>query len=86
VPAELYAASPRPFPQREPGLEYPGHFEVRKVCSNGCIKWHDEFVFISHVLVGEPLGLEPARDGVWSVHYGPLLLARFDERDHRVIG
>jgi putative transposase len=86
VPASLYEPSPRPFPQREPPIGYPAHFEVRKVCANGCVKWHDQFVFVSHVLAGEPLGFEPIDDGIWSIHFGPVLLARFDERDHRVVG
>jgi len=86
VPASLYERSPRPFPQREPPIRYPAHFEVRKVCANGCVKWHDRFVFISHVLTAEPLGFEPIDDGVWSIYFGPVLLARFDERDHRVVG
>jgi putative transposase len=86
VPAQFYEPSPRMFPERTPQLVYPGHFEVRKVCTNGCVKWHDQFVFISHVLPGETLGFEPVDDGIWSVHFGPVLLARFDEREQRVIG
>jgi putative transposase len=86
VPLELYERSPRAFPEREPQLIYPNHFEVRKVCTNGCIRWHDQFVFISHVLLGETLGFEPIDDGIWSIHFGPVLLARFDEREQRVIG
>ena len=81
VPATLYRPSPRPYPEREPELTYPGHFRILRVCTNGCLSWRGGFVFVSQVLVGEPLGLEPIDDGIWSVHFGPVLLARFDERE-----
>lgn len=34
-PAELYVKSPRSYPERLPGLEYPGHFGRRRVQSGG---------------------------------------------------
>jgi len=80
VPAALYRPSARAYPEREPAFTYPGHFKVLKVCGNACLRWRDRFIFVSRVLVGEPLGLEPVDDGIWSVHFGPVLLARFDER------
>jgi len=36
-PADLYRPSPRAFPSVVPGMEYPGHFEVRRVGRNGGI-------------------------------------------------
>lgn len=80
TPASLYAPSPRPFPERLPPLDYPGHFEVRKVCGNSCIKWHKSFVHVSRVLIGEWIGLEEVDNGVWSVYLGPVLLAKLDDR------
>jgi putative transposase len=81
TPAELYEPSPRPYPQRVPEVEYPGHFEVRRVRSDGRIRWQGQFLFISEVLIGEPVGLEEVDDGIWSLHFASLQLARFDERD-----
>jgi hypothetical protein len=80
TPGSRYVPSPRPFPERLPPVEYPAHFEVRKVCGNSCIKWHRRFVHVSRVLIGEWIGLEEVADGVWSVYLGPVLLAKFDER------
>jgi putative transposase len=34
-PASLYSASTRPFPNRPPTLEYPGHFIVKRVTPRG---------------------------------------------------
>jgi putative transposase len=42
----------------------------------GIIKWESEYLFISEVLVGEPVGLEEESGDVWRVHFGPVLLGR----------
>jgi hypothetical protein len=84
TPSDVYEQSPRPYPNRVPPIEYPDHFEKRKVASNGCIKWHDRFVVVSRPLIGEYVGLEEIDDGIWSVFYGPVLLARFVERENRL--
>lgn len=84
VPATHYRPSARAYPEHEPSITYPGHFKVLKVCANGCLSWRDRFIFVSQVLAGEPLGLEPVDDGIWSVHFATVLLARFDEREGRL--
>jgi len=78
-PAHLYAPSPRPYPDRLPEPNYPGHFEVRKVSKNGGIRWKKGWVNISHSLLEQNVGLEEVHDGVWSLYFGPLLLGRFHE-------
>jgi len=83
VPAAHYRPSPRPYPEREPEIRYPGHFKVLRVCANGCLKWHNRFIFITTVLHTESLGLEPIDDGLWSVYFGPVLLGRISERDYK---
>lgn len=86
-PASLYVPSPRPYPQRLPPLEYPGHLLTRKVDHSGLIRWkNDARLFLSHTLHGETVGLEEIDDGVWSLYYGTVLLARFDEREKRFYG
>lgn len=81
TPAEVYEPSPRAYPRRVPEVTYPGHFEVRRVRSDGRIRWQGRFLFISEVLIGERVGLEEVDDGIWSLHFASLQLARFDERD-----
>ncbi len=78
-PAHLYAPSPRPYPDRLPEPNYPGHFEVRKVSKNGGIRWKKGWVNISHSLLEQNVGLEEVHDGVWSLYFGSLLLGRFHE-------
>lgn len=84
VPAAHYCVSARVYPERIPEIAYPGHFKRPKVGANGCVSWRSKFIFVSEVLAGERLGFEPIDDGIWSVHFGPVLLARFDERDARL--
>ncbi len=86
TPAERYQPSPRSYPNRVPEVEYPGHYEVRQVRSDGRIKWQGEMLFLSEVLRGEPVGWEEIDDGIWSLYFGPLLLARVDERDRCLRG
>lgn len=85
-PATLYTPSPRPYPESLPPIEYPGHLEIRKVDDRGAIRWKNEKLFLSHTLLGEMVGLEEVDDGVWSLYYSSVLLARFDERDRRFYG
>ena len=84
TPASCYTASPRPYPDRLPPLEYPAHFEVRRVSGNGGIRWHNRWVNVSHVLTGEYVGFEEVDDGLWNVSFGPLVLGRLHERELRI--
>lgn len=86
TPSERYRPSPRAYPARLAEPEYPGHFQVRYVSRNGGVRWHNQWVNVSHVLAEEYVGLEEIEDGVWSVYFGPVLLGRFDERDLRIYG
>lgn len=85
-PAEVYNPSSKPFPAVIPPIEYPPHFEVRRVSRNGGIRWKTGWVSISHALLEERVGLEEINDGIWSLYFGPQLLGRFDERDKRLYG
>jgi transposase InsO family protein len=80
TPASVYRPSPRPYPARLPPLEYPGHFEIRRVSRNGGIRWHKRWVNVSHVLGGEYVGFTEVDDGEWDLYFGLLRLGRFHER------
>ena len=84
TPASRYEASPREMPTKLPPLEYPDRFEVRYVSANGGIRWNHQWVNVSHVCVGEYVGLEEIDDGVWNVYFGPLTLGRLLERHMRI--
>lgn len=84
TPAEWYESSARPYPDRVPEVEYPGHHEVRRVGRRGQIKWQRREVFVSKVLTKERVGLEEIEDGVWQLCFGPVVLGRYDEREKRL--
>jgi transposase InsO family protein len=86
TPAEVYQPSKRPYPKRLPPLEYPGHYEVRRVSSNGQIKLHGKRIFLSEVLEHQAVGLEEFKEGIWSIYLGETLLGRWNEREGRVYG
>lgn len=79
TPASHYRPSTRRLPATLPVVEYPGHMEVRRVASNGCISWREP-VFLTDTLAGDVVGFEAVDDGLWTVYYGTVALARFDER------
>jgi putative transposase len=81
-PASCYHASPRSLPTRLPLVEYPSHLELRLVSSSGYVKWNGRAVFIASALAGETIAFEEVDDGLWTVHFATVALARFDERRH----
>lgn len=80
VPSSLLLHSERAYPRRVPSVEYPGHFEVRKVHSSGMIKLKGQETFLSEVLAGEFVGLEEIDESVWSVRFSTIELGRWDLR------
>jgi putative transposase len=85
TPTSCYVPSMRPYPRRLPPLEYPGHFEVRRVSRNGGIRWHHVWVNVSHLLAEEYVGLEAVDEGLWDVYFGPVWLGRMHETTHRIV-
>lgn len=78
-PARIYQASPRPYPEQIPAIDYPSHYEVRKVCSGGIFGWRSRLIFAGHSLVGERVGLIEIEDGLWRVSYADVELGLLDE-------
>ena len=79
-PASCYTGSPRVFPARLPAIEYPGHFEVRRVAPSGQISWRGRLLHLTEVLAGEDVGLEEVDEGIWIIYFVTVRVARFDER------
>ena len=73
TPASLYSLSPRIYPEKVGDIQYPPLTEVRRVRSNGQIKWQGKRVFVSEALIGELVGITEYRDG-WLVSFGPIPL------------
>jgi transposase InsO family protein len=86
TPSSFYEVSPRRYPKRLPGVEYPGHFETRAVRCDGTIKWRGERFVIGLPLSGERIGLEETAYGIWSIYFGTLQIGILDEDDGRILG
>lgn len=82
TPASVYARSPRPLPSVLPEPQYPSHFEVRWISSAGTVKFKKHQFFVSTALKHEHIAFEEVADGLWSVYFYDVLLARLDERDY----
>ena len=84
TPASCYRPSPRSLPTRLPPLEYPGHWELRRVSPIGQVSWGGQLLFLSAALAGEDVAFEEVEDGFWTVYFATLALGRYDERHHRI--
>ena len=73
-PARVYLPSPRRFDGVLRSPDYPDEAQVRRVRSNGEIKWRGQLAFLSEALVGEPVGLFAVAEDIWLVKYGPVTL------------
>lgn len=84
-PADLHIVSTRDFSERVAHFEYAAPATVRRVRSNGEIKWKGKLVFLSQVLHGEAVALFPTRtDGEWIVRFRDMELAVLDERKNKL--
>jgi transposase InsO family protein len=69
TPATYYQPSPRVYPGRLPAVEYSADWEVRCVSPGGRMRWLGEYVFVSHGLDGERVGLEQIEERQWRVWF-----------------
>ena len=68
MPAEVYAASPRPY-RGLPELSYPLHDRDALVTACGRICMHCKKISISYVLAGQRVGIKEVDDGIWIVSF-----------------
>jgi len=69
TPANYYQSSARVYPGRLREVEYASDWEVRRVAAGGQMRWAGGYVFVSHALQGEPVGLEQIDDRRWRVWF-----------------
>jgi putative transposase len=83
-PAEIYQSSGRQYPKTVPQVEYEAGLLTKRVHQHGDILWRGERLFLSEALAGEDVVFEPISDGQWLVSFGPMKLAKLDERKRRI--
>jgi putative transposase len=84
TPSRLYRPSPRLYPDRLEDPVYPPDVLMRRVRSNGEIRWRGGLIFISETLCGEAIAISETELG-YAVHFGPILLGRLDARQERLV-
>jgi len=77
-PAQHYQPSARSYPAQPEDPAYPAEYELRRVRSNGEIKWQGELVFIGEALINEVIGMLETDDGDAAVYFGPVPLGIID--------
>jgi len=84
TPASCYQPSFRPYPASLSDPIYSDGALLRRVRSNGEIKWRGGKVFISEALIGELVAIEEGELG-YEVAFGPIRLGRLDAAGERLI-
>jgi Integrase core domain len=79
TPAEVYR--PKPTSPRRIRLGYPRGWAVRRVRSNGEIRWQGRKRFIGEAFVGYPVGLKHGRQGRARVYFAALMIGELWESD-----
>jgi hypothetical protein len=81
-PTSRYRPSPRPGKLEAPW--YDADHAVRKVGSNGEIRWGGAMIFCSEALIGEPVGVAETEPGDWLVRFAEIDLGVIDRRTKRL--
>jgi hypothetical protein len=84
TPTSRYRPSPRPYPSKIEEFWYDADHAVRRVRSNGEIRWGGEFVFISEALIGESVGIAETEAGDWLVRFADIDLGLIDKTSHKL--
>lgn len=81
TPAGKYRRNRRKFPGSLPDLKYGTGYVVRRVRSNGEIRWAGRKRFIGEAFVGQQVGLRLLHQEVYAVYFAQLLIGHLHERD-----
>ncbi len=79
-PADHWSPSPRAFPDRIEDPWYDPDHQVRRVRTNGEVKWRGGYVFVSEALVGEIVGIAELDHGLHIVRFCNIDLGVIDHR------
>jgi putative transposase len=83
-PAMVWRPSSRSYPARiEDPVYHPDH-AVRRVRSNGEIKWGGNLVFVSDALIGELVGVAETEAGDWIVRFINVDLGIIDRKTRKL--
>jgi transposase InsO family protein len=81
-PGQFYTESLREYPLRTPQPHYDAPLVVRRVRSNGEVKWQGQKIYLSETLIDEWVAFEPQDDNYWRVWFYDYPVTVWDSR-HR---
>jgi putative transposase len=84
TPAALYRPSDRRMPKKLQAFDYPRHFIVRRVSTNGGIRWNSDWVNCTTTLAEDFVGFEEMEDGIFDVYFCDLKIGRLVERENKI--
>ena len=85
TPASVYRASTRKLPARLAPPSYPPSAQVRRVRTNGTIKWQGKLLYVGEVLARELLAVQvDAVDGKARVHFYDRVLGTISPRGDKI--
>lgn len=79
-PAAHYTPSVRPFPEKLPELIYDDALELRKIRSNGEIKWQNKKIYLCELLKGETVAIESIDEHRGILYFSKLKLGIIDSK------
>lgn len=85
-PASRYTISERKLADAAKKIEYPVHYRLAFVNSNGCISHNRKYVYVGYLLRGETVGLEEIDLLTWEVSFCSIRLGHFKEDPFSAIG
>jgi putative transposase len=88
-PTSRYRRSPRAYPNKVEEPWYDADHAVRKVRSNGEIRWGGEMIFLSEALIPafagtSPVGIAETEAGDWLVRFADIDLGIIDRRNRKL--
>jgi len=84
VPASRYQPSPRSFPERVAAPEYAESDEIRRVSSDGYVRFRGRHCKMSQAFAGQHVAIRPTQsDGVWTVYFSRFAVGQIDLRDNK---
>ena len=84
TPATAYQPAARSCPSKLEDPEYPGHWERRRVRSDGYLKFQGRTRFLGEALGGELTGWVEVDDDIWQIWFGLAEVAIFDVAGGRI--
>ncbi len=83
TPCSRHQYSAREYPANLSEVEYAEELDVRRVRSNGEIKWQGNLLYISEALIGEPVALKENEHDEWELYFSTLHIGTLNRKKNR---